>query len=232
LNEPSIATVSAASATNIIAGYYEISWFHSNYFNNVVNQENIESFSFVKFWVSEVVPNVNYEYLFKTYGDLPGTEPPLNSLFNIENFKTLVNLGFNTQNILKNTSLVYGDDFDLGDDWFALTTSLGLSSIQQTYMIWLWLDTAYDMTYSRVQDGGNAQVGAISGIGANSLQDTMTIMMLELPMFTWASQFNISYAANVTSLGQDCSSFYTIIGFPTAQTAALCADASNTFNFV
>lgn len=133
--------------TNTIAGYYEISYWHSNYFNAVVNQDNIDSFSFVKFWVSEVVPNVNYEYLFKTYEYYPGTEPPLNSLFNIDNFKTLVYLGTNTQNILKNTTLVYGDDFDLGDDWFALTTSLGLSSIQQTYMIWLWLDTAYDMTY-------------------------------------------------------------------------------------
>lgn len=88
------------------------------------------------------------------------------------------------------------------------------------------------MTYSRVQDGGNAQVAAISGIGANALQDTMTTMMLELPMFTWASQLNISYAANVTSSSQDCSSFYTLIGFPTAQMTGLCADASNTFNFL
>jgi hypothetical protein len=35
----------------------------------------------------------------------------------------------NTPNILKNTTLVYGDDFDLGDDWFSLTASFGLSSI-------------------------------------------------------------------------------------------------------
>ena len=106
-----------------------------------------------------------------------------------------------TPNIVKVVTYVYGVDFSLGADWIALKDSLGLSSVEQTYLIWLWLDTAYDMTYSRVQDGGNAQVGAISGIGANSFQDTMTTMMLELPMFTWASQFNISYAANVTSSG-------------------------------
>jgi hypothetical protein len=76
----------------------------------------------------------------------------------------------NAPNILKNTTLIYGDDFDLGDDRFVLTSTLGLSSIQQTYMIWLWLDTAFDMTYSRVQDGGNAQVGAISGLGAKTFQ--------------------------------------------------------------
>jgi hypothetical protein len=56
-------------------------------------------------------------------------------------------------------------------------------------------------------------------------------MMLELPMFTWASQFNISYAANVTSSGQTCVSFYTMLGFPIVQTTALCGDVSGTFNF-
>jgi len=98
-------------------------------------------------------------------------------------------------------------------------------------MIWLWLDTAYDMTYSRVQNGGNAQVGAISGLGAKTFQETINTMMLELPMFTLASQFNISYAANVTSSGQDCSGFYTMLGFGAVQTTALCNDVSGTFNF-
>jgi|688.fasta_scaffold99549_3 hypothetical protein len=56
-------------------------------------------------------------------------------------------------------------------------------------------------------------------------------MMLELPMFTWASQFNISYAANVTSSGQTCESFYTMLNFPIVQTTALCGDVSGTFNF-
>lgn len=51
-------------------------------------------------------------------------------------------------------------------------------------------------------------------------------------MFTYASQFNISYAANVTSNGQTCTSFYTMLGFPQKQTDALCNDATNTFNFV
>ena len=60
-----------------------------------------------------------------------------------------------TPNIVKVVTYVYGVDFSLGADWIALKDSLGLSSVEQTYLIWLWLDTAYDMTYSRVQDGGN-----------------------------------------------------------------------------
>lgn len=61
----------------------------------------------------------------------------------------------------------------------------------------------------------------------------MTTMQLELPLFTWATQFNSSYMANVTSLGQTCNSFYTDVAlFPREQADALCADKTNTFNFV
>lgn len=59
----------------------------------------------------------------------------------------------------------------------------------------------------------------------------MTIMQLEFPMFTYASQFNISYAQNVTT-GQTCDSFYTMLGFNQGNTTALCTDPTNTFNFV
>jgi hypothetical protein len=58
-------------------------------------------------------------------------------------------------------------------------------------------------------------------------------MRLELPMFTLASQFNISYSANVTNNDMTCVDFYsTVFLWPSTQTDALCNDASNTFNFV
>jgi hypothetical protein len=40
----------------------------------------------------------------------------------------------------------------------------------------------------------------------------MAIMQLELPMFTMASQFNISFAANMTSVpGFGCDYFYSTV---------------------
>jgi hypothetical protein len=59
----------------------------------------------------------------------------------------LVALGQKTKNILVDTELVYGVDFYLDDDWFALTSTLGLDFVAQTYMIWLWLDTGMQMTF-------------------------------------------------------------------------------------
>lgn len=85
-----------------------------------------------------------------------GSDPPSNSLFDIENLQTLVSLGKSTTNILTNTTAVYGSDFTLGDEWFILTTRLGLDSVMQTYFIWLWLETAYTQTFSRVQNKGNS----------------------------------------------------------------------------
>lgn len=103
----------------------------------------------------------------------------------------------------------------------------------QTYFIWLWLETAYTQTFSRVPDGGNSQVGFIGSLAASSLKETITTMQLELPMFTLASQFNISYSANVTNNQMDCNGFYmNVFQWPSQQADALCADTSNTFNFV
>lgn len=93
MSAPSVAVISAATGANTVAGYFEISYFHTAYFNTVANIDNVDAFKSVKFWVSEVVPDVNYEYLFKTYGDVPGTEPATNSLFNLDNFRALVTLG-------------------------------------------------------------------------------------------------------------------------------------------
>jgi hypothetical protein len=56
----------------------------------------------------------------------------------------------------------------------------------------------------------------------------MSIMQLEVPLFTLASSFNMSYAANSTT----CNGFYTSISLDATAAAALCADPSNTFNFM
>jgi hypothetical protein len=57
-------------------------------------------------------------------------------------------------------------------------------------------------------------------------------MLLEFPMFTLASQFNISYAFNVTNAGMNCTQFYeNILLWPTTTSASLCSDPSGTFNF-
>lgn len=57
----------------------------------------------------------------------------------------------------------------------------------------------------------------------------MSIMQLEVPLFTLASSFNMSYAANSTT----CNNFYlTTITLDAAAATALCADPSNTFNFM
>jgi hypothetical protein len=141
-------------------------------------------------------------------------------------------LGQSTPNILVDQSLIYGVNFFLDDDWFALTAALGLDFVDQTYMIWLWLDTGMQMTYSRMQNGGNPQLGLISGVGSQALWNSMTIMQLELPMFIAASQLNISYAVNVTN-GQTCNSFYTTqLGFSQDATNGLCNDATGTFNWM
>lgn len=64
---------------------------------------------------------------------------------------------------------------------------LGLNSVNQPYLIWLWLDTAYNLTLARTQNGGDAEIGIISGMGAPAFENTITTMMIELPMFTYAS---------------------------------------------
>lgn len=51
-------------------------------------------------------------------------------------------------------------------------------------------------------------------------------------MFIWSSQFNISYAANVTSSAQTCVGFYTnVLGWTTSADGLCNNDATGFFNF-
>lgn len=99
-------------------------------------------------------PNSNYEYLFNVT-DGAGGDPGPSSLYCIQTLKQFVSLGEAAPNILKDTSNVYGVSFVLSDDWTTLTSTLGFSDVKQTYMMWLWLNTAWDLTFARTQDGGN-----------------------------------------------------------------------------
>jgi hypothetical protein len=151
---PSIGYIAPA----MIAGYYEISYFHDAYFNAHANPQNVATFQNTQLYNNDFLTGVNYEHLFLTYdifSQNTTTNPPLNSLFSLQNIQQLITLGQSTPNILIDTELVYGVDFFLNDDWFALTTTLGLDFVDQTYLIWLWLDTGKNMTYSRMQNGGN-----------------------------------------------------------------------------
>jgi len=112
------------------AGYYEISYFHTNYFNVYANQQNVQAFTGINLYGNPLVNSSNYEHIFLTYdiySNDPTSEPLVNSLFNTATFQTLINLGESTPNIVgADSSLVYGIDFYLNDEWYALTATLGL----------------------------------------------------------------------------------------------------------
>lgn len=70
-------------------------------------------------YASEIVPGVNYENLFLLYNQTlgPTSDPPSNSLFDLDNLKMLINLGKNTTNIMVDTSAIYDVDFTLDEKW-------------------------------------------------------------------------------------------------------------------
>ena len=94
-------------------------------------------------------PTSNYEYLFNLTNS-EGQDPEPSSFFNVQTLKKFVDLGDAVPNIIKNNTLIFGQDFVLSDDWEILTQTLGLSDSKQTYMIWLWIDVAWDLTFERI----------------------------------------------------------------------------------
>lgn len=122
------------------------------------------------------------------------SDPPTNSLFDINNFKMLIELGMSSPNILSaDYSLRYGIDFQLSSDWYVLTSQLNLQNVQQTYLIWLWLWTGHQQTFMRQSDGGNAQTGIMAKLGALAANNAFTNMKIEFPLLILASSFNNSY---------------------------------------
>jgi hypothetical protein len=152
-----VATM-ANFGNNEFVGYYDIPYFKSNYFNAVAIPQNQNIFSSVNLYDSYYsTVKSNYENLFATFDTTVGvgTEPPESSLFNLSNMELLVDLGMNTPNILTDNAQIYNTTFTLDSEWITLTQTLGLATQEQTYLLWLWLDTAFDVTWDRIQDGGD-----------------------------------------------------------------------------
>ena len=180
-NNPRVPSVT--KIVNTVTGYPEISFFVSDVLQNSQNMTaaNIQAMSGVQLWdTQEVVdgqpPTTNYEYLFSLIGSSDSKDPDANSLFNVTTLQTLIKLGQNTTNIVKNPDKTYGVDFDIDndEDWIQLQTYLGLKEVRQVYVIWLWMDTAYDYTFARVQSGGDVEIGVLGTLGATALNVTMT----------------------------------------------------------
>jgi hypothetical protein len=76
----------ALLGNNAFAGFNEISYFHSAYFNSQANAANVAYFSSVVLYndyFSDL--SSNFEHLFATFDSLPGSDPPANSLFDLTN---------------------------------------------------------------------------------------------------------------------------------------------------
>ena len=153
----SVATM-AYLGNDLFVGYYDIPYFKTNYFNVLANLQNQVTFSPVNLYGAFYSTiESNYENLFVTFDTTVGvgTEPPTNSLFNLNNMQTLVDLGMTTPNILTNTTEIYNTTFTLSSEWITLTQTLGLATQEQTYLLWLWLDTALNVTWNRLPDDGD-----------------------------------------------------------------------------
>lgn len=103
-----------------LTGFYEFPYWYNRFFKLAVNQANVAAFSGVQMFVDPAQTNSNYEHLFLTYDIASGdvnSNPPSNSLFDLNNFQQLVELGLTSPNILLDSSLIYGQNFQLDPAW-------------------------------------------------------------------------------------------------------------------
>lgn len=90
---------------------------------------NFNTFSNVNLYsVYNTTSSSNYENLFVTFDTTfgVGTNPPVDSLFNLDNIGSLVDLGMAAPNIITNTSENYNVTFTLDPEWIVLTQKLKL----------------------------------------------------------------------------------------------------------
>lgn len=123
-----------------------------------MSAENWDAFGSVEMYRSYSDPSVNFEYLFTLQDPETGGDPGPGSLFNLTTLQELVSLGQSTTNVIYNKTLTYGVDFNL-DDWAGLATTMGLDDLtgadpslgsKRAYLIWLWMQTLWDLTFERV----------------------------------------------------------------------------------
>ena len=93
--------------------------------------------------------------------------------------------------------------------------------VKRTYLLWLWMQTAWNQTFSQ---GDNYQVGLIGSIGATALEETMTTMNLEFPMLIIAEAMNY----NITQSGLSCIDIYQDkLGMDQSMSERLCQNSVN-----
>lgn len=61
-------------------------------------------------------------------------------------------------------------------------------------MLYLWMNTTWDLTFEQAQNGGNFQIGVIGTLGATAFYETMTVMSIEFPMLILAQQMSYEYS--------------------------------------
>lgn len=76
-------------------------------------------------------------------------------------------------------------------------------------MLYLWMNTTWDLTFEQAQNGGNFQIGVIGTLGATAFYETMTLMSMEFPMLLLAQQMSYNYYLQ-SSTGITCQAFYEI----------------------
>jgi len=99
------------------------------------------------------------EYLFNLVDPYTGGDPARNSLFNLSTLKTLVAIGLNTTNIINEPDMIYEQNFRMSQEWVNLAATLMLDQksseipeigTKRTYLLWLWMQSMWDMTFTRV----------------------------------------------------------------------------------
>ena len=115
-----------------------------------MNDAYKQQFANVKLYRSDKMKETatNFEYLFNlTQAD--GTAPAPSSLFNLDTFKKLLELGENAADIIENKSATL--DLTPFND---LTKTLGLDQNEQTYLIYMWLKYTIKLTLFRTDVQG------------------------------------------------------------------------------
>ena len=217
-----------------MTGYVEFDFWLQYYCNPVnqgaMSQANWDYFGDVKMYRSKSDPTVNMEHLFTLINPDDNGDPAANSLFNLTSLQALINAGQNTVNVILSPDQTITDEI-LGDEWAALAETFALNDpdsnigSKRAYLLWLWMQTAWDLTFARTQTpGGSFQIGVIGTLGATAFSTEMTTMSLEFPMLTLSSVV----AQDFKDSGLDCSGFYTTnLGLTDDQATPLCTTSTN-----
>jgi hypothetical protein len=74
-------------------------------------------------------------------------------------------------------------------------------------MLYLWLETLFNETFSRQMDGGNVEMGVVPSMGQIAFEQNMNIMRYEFPAIVYASVVQ-NYTIELIDEGPNCISFY------------------------